>query len=189
MIINIRGTNGSGKSPVVREVMARAGSVRPIYGVLGTKSPESYRLRISRVVRDVVVLGPYVSDTGGCDQLGTHERLISLFDKYHPRAHIICEGVWLSDTWGRIGEYFDRCAPDVVLLFLDTPLDECLRRLDARRSAAGTTRALSATKTSRRAQYVLNVRRRVEDAGRIRTLHGPSEAAAHQIMELLREAR
>ena len=188
MIINIRGTNGSGKSTVVRKLMEQAVCCVPIYGILGTRRPEAYRLTVDRCPRSVVVLGPYLADTGGCDCLGSYARILALFDKYRTTSHVVCEGVWLSDTWGKLGKYFERHASEVVLVFLDTPLEECLRRLGARRAAAGTTCTLSSTKTQRRYQYVLNVRQRVEAAGHIRTETASSGDAARHIQEIMRGA-
>lgn len=61
MIVNIRGTNGSGKSTVVRAFMDHAGSVHPIYGSLGLREPEAYKVRHPHVQEDAYVLGPYVT--------------------------------------------------------------------------------------------------------------------------------
>lgn len=182
MIVNIRGTNGSGKSTVARALIGMAQPAVPVYGVLGPRQPEAYRLALPGCVRSAAVLGPYLAPTGGCDCLASYAQLVGLLEKYRRTGHVVFEGAWLSDAWGRVGAYLDGHSADVLLAFMDTPLDVCLQRLTARRVEACTLRSLSA-KTSKRYQDILRVRRKVE--GRIRTMDVSSETGAQVIMEVL----
>src|SRR5262245_20851875 len=66
-VISIRGTNGSGKSTVVRQVFAQCARRVPIYGLLGLRQPEAYQCVVPHVPDPVFVLGPYLTECGGCD--------------------------------------------------------------------------------------------------------------------------
>jgi ABC-type cobalamin/Fe3+-siderophores transport system ATPase subunit len=46
MIINIRGTNGSGKSTVVKKFLQRFPHVE-LFGALGPRRPEAYKVRLA----------------------------------------------------------------------------------------------------------------------------------------------
>jgi hypothetical protein len=44
-IINLRGTNGSGKSTIVSQVLVKF-PYKAVYGILGPRRPEAYRLTL-----------------------------------------------------------------------------------------------------------------------------------------------
>jgi hypothetical protein len=140
MIISIRGTNGSGKSSAVREIMAAATSSAPLYGVLGVRKPEAYRLELPSVSAPLYVLGPYDTPSAcGFDGVTNYDLQPLLIRKYAARGHVVFEGLISGKLWGRVGAVLEELAPvkGVALLFLDTPLDECIRRVVARRHKAG----------------------------------------------------
>lgn len=145
MIISVRGTNGSGKSTVVLNLMERAQTCTPLYGLLGLRKPEAYRLTFGG--GDVLyVLGPYVKASR---QLGMDERRLcvdfgvklTLIRKYASKGHTIFEGMVESKIWGRLGALFEELAPTtgVCLLFLSTPVEVCVSRVQEWRSRAGDT--------------------------------------------------
>lgn len=102
MIINIRGTNGSGKSTVVRQIMDRADRCLPIHGVLGLRRPEAYKLEFKDRT-PVYVLGPYDVPTGGCDAVHPFSLILDLVHKYAPQGHVLFEGSLVSDHYGKMG--------------------------------------------------------------------------------------
>jgi hypothetical protein len=91
VIINLRGTSGSGKTTVVRNLI-KSCEVRPIYGLLGHRQPEAIALQ--RPHRALYALGPYPA--AGCDsilgRLGV-KGVITLLEKYRTRGDIIFEGL------------------------------------------------------------------------------------------------
>ena len=138
MIISIRGTNGSGKSTVVRELMRCACTCSPLYGVLGLRKPEAYRLELSG--QRTYVLGPYDTRSAcGFDGITNYDHQPALIRKYAVVGHVVFEGLISSKLWGRVGAVFEELAPvqGVALLFLTTPLEECIRRVVERRCRAG----------------------------------------------------
>lgn len=153
MIISVRGANGSGKSTVVFKIL-RSGTNKPLYGMLGAKQPEAHELILPKVKKPVYVLGPYEEDglTGGCDRIHNivtkpHGRTRSgdlfqpsdgysvedLIRKYAGKGHVLFEGVVVSTMYGGIGKLMEKWGKESVFMFLDTPLEECLRRVELRR--------------------------------------------------------
>ncbi len=79
LIINPRGTSGSGKTELVRRILAgydwergatrKGGSnIEPIYRA-GRSSPFAYRLQHPLGGRPLMVLGHYEATSGGCDTI------------------------------------------------------------------------------------------------------------------------
>ena len=132
MIVNVRGTHGAGKSTVVRSVM-RLGIVAPIFGLLGPNLPEAYAVEFPRATVPTFVVGPYTSACGGCDRISDNATVIALIEKYAERGHVLFEGSLISSTYGAVGRFLEAWRKDAAFVFLDTPLEECLRRVEARR--------------------------------------------------------
>jgi thymidylate kinase len=130
MLINVRGTSGAGKTTVVRAVMASCPH-EPIYAALGPRLPEAYAL----CGRQAFVIGPYLSPCGGCDRVLPFALVPQLIEKYAAQGDVLFEGMLLSTCYGVIGRLTE--TRDSVVLFLDTPLDVCIARVEARRKAAG----------------------------------------------------
>lgn len=132
MIVSVRGTSGSGKSTLARELMATArGSGEPIFE-LGRSVGHQYS-----TFRTV---GPYPEDVrlaAGVDILNHNmRRRDELFEQITTWAAIggvFYEGLLVSSEVQRTVELAKR-SPSVVI-FLTTPLDVCLERIDARRQA------------------------------------------------------
>jgi hypothetical protein len=134
MLINLRGTSGAGKTTVVRALMARCGC-KAIYGALGLRLPEAYVLSGER---PAFVIGPYLTPCGGCDRIQPFALVPELIARYAEHGHVIFEGLLMSTTYGAVGQLTERWESRV--LFLDTPLDVCIARVEARRAAAGNLR-------------------------------------------------
>jgi len=133
MLINLRGTSGAGKSTVVRAFMALCPD-KPIYGALGSRLPEAYELVLPRCDR-LYVLGPYTTPCGGCDRILPFALVPQLIQKYAQQGHVVFEGLLISTCYGAIGRLMEE--HDSVVMFLDTPLEICIARVEARRAAAG----------------------------------------------------
>jgi thymidylate kinase len=132
MLINVRGTSGAGKTTVVRALMAQC-SHKAIYGVL-PRLPEAYELTLPRC-DPVFVIGPYLTPCGGCDRIQPFALVPQLIEKYARQGHVVFEGLLMSTFYGAIGKLMEMW--DSVVMFLDTPLELCIERVEARRRAAG----------------------------------------------------
>lgn len=184
MIISVRGTNGSGKSTVVRGLMG-LGVAKPIFGVLGPSKPEAYKVQLPNVTEPVYVLGPYVTETGGCDCVQPFDLILELLEKYAARGHVVFEGMMVSDTYGRIGRLLEKYGQQAVFTFLPTPLEECIRRVEERRVGRGNTKPLNPKNTTNRYASVQKVRDKIEAAGIMRTVTLTVGAEADDVQALL----
>jgi thymidylate kinase len=133
MLINLRGTNGAGKTSVVWSLMGRCPH-KPIYGALGSRLPEAYVLMPE--LSPVYLIGPYLTPNGGCDRVMPFALIPQLIETYAQQGHVIFEGLLMSTFYGEIGRMIMETQNSVVM-FLDTPLDVCIKRVKARRKMAG----------------------------------------------------
>ena len=164
MLINLRGTHGSGKSTAIRALMEKS-NVRPIFGTtFGLRCPEGYKARLPEVEADVFVLGSYTAQCGGCDRIQPYDLILVLLNKYEQRGHVLFEGSLVSDNFGRIGEWLEARGRNASVLFLDTPLDVCLSWLRQRTPGGGTRHV------EKRFQAIRRVRQKFIDAGKVKVI-------------------
>jgi hypothetical protein len=189
LLITVRGTSGSGKSTVVRAVMEAApggwqasyvpGRRRPLYYY--ALDPEDFGgLRVA-------VLGHYEIACGGCDTIGSVPQVFTMLEALPPLDVVLAEGLLLSEDvkWTlAYGAGRARC------LFLDTPVNECLRRVGLRQEARGRSPADPARvirKLTRRVETINRARARLEAAGVV-CMTASSEDASGVVMEWVKAA-
>jgi predicted kinase len=163
MIINIRGTSGSGKSTVVRGLMAKF----PVINKMGdSKKPEGYEclnsihpdgaFTVSSERRALYVVGRYESVCGGCDTIRTPDEIANRIRNYIANAplrasqfDLVFEGLLISRTFDRYRLLALEFAPQkYVWAFLDTPLEICLERVAQRRAEKGVLKPLNPANTT-----------------------------------------
>lgn len=128
MIIQVRGTSGSGKTTVVREIMKQLGNAVPNF-IAGRKQPLYYQFGT------VIVLGHYEVACGGCDTIGSVPQVFEALGKLPEHSHIVCEGLLLSEDV----KWSVACEEEVRALFLVTDGETCLKRVGLRQQAKGKT--------------------------------------------------
>jgi hypothetical protein len=150
MIINIRGTSGSGKSTVMRRVMDSC-DWQAEY-IPGRKRPLYYRA----MEHPFAVLGPYETPCGGGDAVGSagqiYKEVIALLTFSWCKV-VLCEGLLLSED-----VKWSRQLPDLRVLFLTTPLERCLEQIKKRRQEAGSDKPLNPTNTASRVATIERAR-------------------------------
>jgi hypothetical protein len=182
VLINLRGTNASGKSTAIRALLEKS-NVRPIFGTtFGLRCPEGYKARLPQVEADVFVLGPYTSKCGGCDRIQPYDLIIDLLNKYEKRGDVLFEGSLISDNYGRIGEWLEARGRNANVLFLTTPLDVCLSWLRQRTPGGGTRHV------EKRFQAIKRVRQKFIAGGKVRVIDTSPERAHDEMLKLLKEA-
>jgi predicted kinase len=142
VIVNPRGTSGSGKTELARRLLAdygwgRDGRAEPIRRT-GRARPLGYRLRHPRGGRPLAVLGHYEATSGGCDTIratdGGMDEAFRLADEYASTGHgVLLEGLVLSGEHTRSAALAK--ANQLHVLRLSTPLDRCIRNVIARQRA------------------------------------------------------
>lgn len=147
--VNPRGTSGSGKTELVRRILALYGwrrngvgcepavAVEPIYRQ-GRRRPLGYRLRHPRGARPLAVIGHYEVTSGGCDTIrvadGGLQEIMQRAADYAAAGHdVLIEGLRLSSDYEQSAKLakLHRCH----ILRLTTPIDQCARNLAFRRRA------------------------------------------------------
>jgi hypothetical protein len=148
IIINPRGTSGSGKTELVRRILARygwrgsagrheGGRLEFVYRE-GRSRPLGYRLEHPRGGRPLAVVGHYEVTSGGCDTItaadGGLDEIIRRAAAYAAAGHdVLIEGQRLSSECQRSAELAR--SHRLHVLRLTTPLDQCARNLVWRRRA------------------------------------------------------
>lgn len=175
MIIQIRGTSGSGKTTVMRKVMAQIGPWEPEYQTKGRKKPLLYTNR-----QGVRVLGHYESACGGCDTIGSAGKVYDLIQTLKYRGFpTLCEGLLLSED-----TKWTLQLDDVRALFLTTSLETCLAQIKSRRAEAGNEKELNVKNTSNRVAVIERARVKLNAAGII-TRRASSDQAVGIILNWL----
>jgi thymidylate kinase len=141
VIVNIRGTSGSGKTTIVRKLMERFGS-EPIR--LSDQKIEGHQL----IRAKARIVGRYNVASGGCDQIKTQEEVRERIKRYTAFGHVVFEGLLISHLFSKWKEFAEQVAPiEVRFVYLTTPLEECLRRIRARRLEVGNLKPLNPSAT------------------------------------------
>jgi hypothetical protein len=174
LVVQIRGTSGSGKT---WQVMAALGYWQPVMSPCGHFP--LYNLSENRVA----VIGVYGEVNRGCDRLGSahtiYDLTCSLLDGQ--AEAILAEGLLLSNDVKWTAQLQDF---DLRVLFLSTPLDVCLRQLESRREQAGNKRPLNPMVTSNRVRHIKSARTRLQEFGVWCPMVSPGQAV-REILEWL----
>jgi hypothetical protein len=165
VIIQVRGTSGSGKTTVMNRLMMLLGPYQPIHKD-GRKKPLYYRFRSTPYP---LVLGHYESPCGGCDTIGSARAVYDLIadlrkdDPTGDRPPILCEGLLLSEDvkWTTALAEWE----EVRCVFLTTPLDTCLAQIGERRKAAGNESDVNPLNTTNRVATIARARTKLDAAG------------------------
>jgi hypothetical protein len=181
MIVNIRGNHGAGKSTAVRTFLSQYGATAR-YGALGLMKPEAYSVAVPSVPTGVYVLGPYLTPTGGLDNVQSYALICRLISKYAQRGHVLFEGVLISTTYGAVGDLMERSG-DGVMIFLTTPVEKCITNVESRRDA----RPFDAAGLRAKMRRIANVRERVIRDGKLRVIDTDSASATDTIVQLLQD--
>lgn len=177
LIINIAGTSGAGKSTIARAVKSLAEAVTPLHRP-GRRMPIGYDLRMPGLSRTVFLLGAYEDfGTGGCDTIKDAELNYDLIlQEWRQGKHVVYEGLFvMNHTRGPRLWYTTK---SVVVLHLQTPLAECLRRVRQRRVEVGNTKELNTKNTEGNFIRANNFASKMSYCGarriKIQTEEGPS---------------
>ena len=143
VIVNPRGTSGSGKTELVRRILAlyeRDGGRERLYRERRAR-PICYRLRHPLGGRPLVVLGHYEVTSGGCDTIGGLNEVFRLAGEHASNGHdVLFEGLMVSGEHQRSARLAR--THGLHVLRLSTPLEQCVRNLIARRRARRAVRPL-----------------------------------------------
>lgn len=138
-IFDIRGTHGSGKSWLVHKLLETYGDC-PQYDGSKLIGHDLTHIPVS-------IVGPYNRVCGGCDAIKDPNEVGERVTSFARRARVVVfEGILVAHTFKRYSELADRLEKqghEYVFLFLNTPEDECIRRVEERRKTKGNEKPLN----------------------------------------------
>lgn len=133
MIINIRGTSGSGKSYCVFKLLEAYPDLQ-----LTDERGKIIAHVIYRNMQPIFFLGPYTAPNNcGCDRINTQNMLTSLVRYYSQFGHVIFEGMIISAHYARYKSLYlemTKLGMKFMFAYLDTPLDTAIERAISRRN-------------------------------------------------------
>lgn len=162
-LVYVHGTNGSGKSTLARAVGAAAGGVteyRP------TSHTRDLKVGTSWTAAGVALMGQYVTKCGGVDGIHPYAAVLDELLKHaiFPQARCFAEGLLTPgvETCTKMAGYFEGNATFIVL---DTPVDDCIAHVLARRRRKGTTAEYNPANLYKKHQSARNWGDRLERNG------------------------
>jgi predicted ABC-type ATPase len=168
-VVAIKGTNGSGKSTVVRELLARFEKQAKLR-VNGKEA--GYRCRYED--GSLFVLGKYKTACGGLDSSfsygGAADDLLLCIDKLAPQGHVVCEGVIAITSYGfgrvtRFANKLKRKGHRMIFAHIDTPAEMCVERVRQRRMEAGNQKPFNPDKLLHKYESILKSQEKLKQAG------------------------
>jgi len=130
-IVTLRGTSGSGKTTLVKNIMALYPERKPVF-IEGRKRPLYYILRHPEA-GDLAVLGNYEIACGGCDTIQEADTVYNLIRQQASVRNVLFEGLLLGCDINRT-KALDQ---EIHMIYLNTPIEDCLSGINARRLARG----------------------------------------------------
>jgi hypothetical protein len=140
-IVNLRGTSGAGKSTVVHTLLKMYPNKAVQFFGAKHNRPLVYEVQIQHDRRPLFIVGPYKTQCGGCDAITGYQNVLPpLLDSYAKLGDILFEGLLISGGYGSVGQALgelEKKGHESIFALLDTPLELCLERVNARRTARG----------------------------------------------------
>lgn len=142
--LNLRGTNGSGKTFVARALLAAIeGKALELTERGKVRSYMGHMLDSYGILKTVVVYGSYEANCGGCDTIPSVNIVADMIhrDMKDPRIDLVFyEGLMISHMIGTVGAAAKCYNDNHTMVFLDTPLEVCIERVNNRRKNQGNTK-------------------------------------------------
>lgn len=179
MVVNIRGTSGAGKSHLVRSIMALYEFQTANYKE-GRRQPISYLFK-REDGEPLFVPGHYNTPTGGCDTISKPDDVYELVKDGANQGDVLFEGIMVGDDVRRCAELSKE--HKVLVIALNTPIEECLAGVQSRRDTRGDDRPLDPKNTIDRARRLkTSMMPRLKDAG-VETLWLSRQEAFEKVKE------
>lgn len=167
MIIQLRGTSGSGKTTIVKAIMTDYTGIKSRVMVSDRKQPIGYILQRGvdqPAGRPLAVIGHYETACGGCDTIKTADEVYSRMAHAHELGFdVLFEGLLLSGEINRTMDWVKDHQGFYHTAFIDTELEECLASINLRRAARGKLEPVARTNTESKFKAMVNVERRLRE--------------------------
>jgi hypothetical protein len=164
-ICNIRGTNGSGKTTAVKQL------IQYLQG--SAMLDERGKIWAYNLQHRIYVLGRYETPTGGCDGIRTQEEIYAGIRTLAALGNVVFEGFLISGMYARYRELEAGLSSTHHWIWacLDTPLEKCIEQTVMRRAEKGNTKEFNPKSLEAKFRAVVKTRVTLENEGRdVRTL-------------------
>lgn len=159
-VINLRGTSGSGKTSVVKNILSQNIWTPWIYdGKIFAYYDENSRW---------AVIGSYENACGGCDTIKTQNEVESRIEQFlNAGYNVVFEGLLISTLSSRWIKFSQKISDRANMLFyyLDTPIETCLERVKNRRISKGNVKPFNPTNTVERVKAIDTTYKKLSEAG------------------------
>lgn len=180
MIVNLRGTNGSGKSTAVRKFLASLPGSKGwrwedskatdhphlvAHHTEGRKQPLYYTCEVGSF--KFALLGHYETPCGGTDTLKSYDEIVDLSKKLHKKGyHVLFEGVLISGDTKQMFR-IHKAVKDIRVICLTTSLEQSIDNIMKRREKSGRRlgQPLNTKNTKSKHNLVIACRAKMEAAG------------------------
>ena len=144
-IVSLRGTSGSGKTTVAFTFLKNY-EYEEIVNDKG--KTVGYKISVPDLKNPIYLIGPYKTACSGCDQIPTQQEAADRAVHYHQSGHVLMEGL-LASAAGPAGAVTKTIQEtgEAVFAIMDTPVELCLERVQARRTARGDERPFNPKNT------------------------------------------
>lgn len=190
MIIQVRGTSGSGKTTVMRAVKD---AIEKFHGKpWNPVTPEGRKKPLHYWLEGEVILGHYENSAcGGCDTIGSARQVYDTYEWVNQGVELegvefdnfLMEGLLLSEDTKWTLELSK--SDQVYIAFLTTPVDECIERIKGRREKVGNEKPLNEKNTRNRVGVIERARLKLSEESGILCRRCSSEQAPSLILSWL----
>lgn len=184
MLINLRGSHGTGKTTIVRKVMVEYPKRKAVYLESGRRIPIGYICK-KRGLTPLFVPGSYEHPvSGGCDNVQSVDLIYGTIRKYAKKGYnVLFEGIVAQHSTPNIVRLNERYKVRVVVI--DIPTEKALKGVRARRKSRGETQKFNPANTIKESASVLSSSLRLKGAG-VKVRYAKSRSAAlEKILDLL----
>jgi hypothetical protein len=185
MIINLRGTHGSGKSTIVRQLIKHLGATPESLDSKGR--PNNYVGHLKNNVL-LYIIGSYETACGGCDAIQPYAEIWPRVEKFAGLGHVVFEGALVSSSYGNVGRASEIYGDQFIFAFLNTPLETCITRIKQRREKRGDFRPLNPKNTEYKYQCIQKSINKIQNEYKRRVVILDYATPLQQILFLLNNA-
>jgi cytidylate kinase len=128
MILDIRGTNGSGKSTIVHDLIRK-------YGAEESATEAGTPFTLIHAPVPICAVGRYRTQCGGADGITKQDDIQRAIERLveEEAGHVIVEGSIVATVFTRWLNLANSVPVDYDFMFLDTPVEACIQRVIERR--------------------------------------------------------
>lgn len=183
MIVNVRGTHGSGKTTMVRSIMQMY-TCKPIY-MDGRRQPIGYRCK-REGHPPLFVPGHYENpDGGGCDTIQHVDVMFGVINRHAKKGYdILYEGIVAQHSTPSVFKLKDR-GYKIRVVVIRIPMKKALRSVIKRRKARGAKTAFNPVNVEREDARIPRDNARLKAGGVKFHQFKTRRAAKEKVLELL----